>query len=220
MKVNGIDFENPGEGKFIAQLRIIDSIDREYVILDKSRCCIGFNPEIRSECDREDLNGIEPDKSIISHITPYLRGLDRIYIPTGSYNTFTYVQLLYGFAVKTKSGEIKSDIVKLKPPLAIRRNDLLENGESTFDNELNFGIIRRYIGKLSWKFEQYERIKTLTSQIQQIATDIISYVEIYVCGCFLYFGGMTKPIGLEPSHIFGGMTKPIGLEPSHISPWL
>lgn len=201
MKVNGIDFENPGEGKFIVPLRIIDSIDQEYVILDKSRCCTGFNPEIRSECYLEDLDEIEPDKSIMEHITSYLQELDKIYIPAGSYNTFTHVQLLYGFAVKTKSGEIKSDIVKLKTPLAIRRHDLMENGESTFNNEPNFNIIRRYVGGLTCKFEQYERFKTLTSQVQQIATDITSYVEIYVCGCFLYFGGMTKPIGLEPSHI-------------------
>ena len=201
MKVNGIDFENPGEGKFIVPLRIIDSIDQEYVILDKSLCCTGFNPEIRSECYREDLNEIEPDNSIMEHITSYLQELDRIYIPTGSYNTFTHVQLLYGFAVKTKSGEIKSDIVKLKTPLAIRRQDLLDDGKSTFNNDPNFNTIRRYVGSLPREFEQYERFKTLTSQVQQITTDITSYVEIYVCGCFLYFGGMTKPIGLEPSHI-------------------
>lgn len=199
MKVNGINFENPGEGKFIVPLRIIDSIDQEYVILDKSRCCIGFNPEIRSECEREDLNEIDSDKSIISHITPYLRALDRIYIPMGGYNTFTHVQLLYGFAVRTKSGEIKSDIVKLKTPQVIRRHDLMENGESTFGTELNFNMIRRYCSLI--KFEQYERFKTLTSQIQQIITDITQPAEIYVCGCFLYFGDMTKPIGLEPSHI-------------------
>lgn len=201
MKVNGVNFENPDEGKFIVPLRIIDSIDQEYVILDKSRCCIGFNPEIRSVCEREDLNEIDSDKSIISHITPYLRALDRIYIPMGGYNTFTHVQLFYGFAVKTKSGEIKSDIVKLKTPLVIRRHDLMENGESTFGTELNFNMIRRYVGSLTCKFEQYERFKTLTLQVRQIETDITSHDEIYVCGCFLYFGDMTKPIGLEPSHI-------------------
>ena len=201
MKANGVNFENPGDGKIIVPLRVIDSVDQEYVILDKSRCCGGFNPEIRKECEREDLNEIDLDKSIISYITPYLRALDRIYMHEGSYNTFTHVQLLYGFAMKTKSGETKSDIVKLKTPLAIRRQDLLENGESTFGNELNFNIIRRYVGSLTCKFEQYERFKTLTSQLQQIATNtsLMSQVEIY--GCFLYFGDMTKPIGLEPSHV-------------------
>lgn len=201
MKVNGVNFENPGEGKFIVPLRIIDSIDQEYVILDKSRCCGEFNPEIRSECEHEDLNEIDSDKSIMGHITSYLQTLDRIYIPGGSYNTFTHVQLLYGFAVKTKSGEIKSDIVKLKTPLAIRRHDLLETGESTFNNKLNFDIIRRYVGSLTCKFEQYERFKTLTSQIQQITTDITHWPHIEIYGCFLYFGDMTKPIGLEPSYI-------------------
>lgn len=201
MKVNGVNFENPDEGKIIVPLRIIDSVDQEHVILDKSLCCGGFNPEIRRECELEDLNEIDPNKSIISYITSRLRALDKIYIPGGSYNTFTHVQLLYGFAMKTKAGEIKSDIVKIKTPLTIRRQDLMETGESTFNNELNFNIIRRYVGGLACKFEQYERFKTLTSQIQQIASEMTHWPQIDIYGCFLYFGDMTKPIGLEPSHI-------------------
>ena len=201
MKANGVYFEDPGEGKFIAPLRVIDSIDQEYIILDKSLCCTGFNQGIRSECEREDLNEIDPDKSIVEYITRYLQAIDRIYVPMGSYNNFTHVQLLYGFAMKTRSGEIKSDIVKLKTPLTIRRHEEIEG--NTFNNRLNFNLIRRYIGSLTCKFEQYERFKNLTSQVQQIATSPATYTNylIEVFGCFLYFGDMTKPIGLEPPHI-------------------